>query len=107
MLSGTWKWIKENKWKSAAAAAVVGGYLWYKQAQQNRAEVKLEKQRMNSYWRDSQIAADSTIAKFVPILTRKVEAHTRLSEIISSLRNPANDKQAKTVLFEELKVAGT
>ena len=72
MLSGTWKWIKENKWKSAAAAAVVGGYLWYKQSKRGQDEGRLEKQRMTTYWRDSQVAADNTIAQFVPILARQV-----------------------------------
>ena len=81
--------------------------MWYKQTQRNQEEGKMEKQRMTTYWRDSQIAADNTIAKFVPLLARQVESHTRLFEIVSSLRNPANDTQAKARLFEELKVAGT
>lgn len=106
MLSGAWRWIKENKWKSAAAAAVVGGYIWYQRSQQGRSEAQLEKQRMTTYWRDSQLAADQTISKFVPILAKQVEQHTRLFEIVASLRNPDNDAQAKSRLFEELKIAG-
>jgi len=106
MFSGAWKWIKDNKWKSFAAAAVAGGYWWYKSSQSRQSEEKVQKQKMTTYWRDSQVAADKTIAQFVNILAKHVEQHTRLFEIVSALRNPDNTPQDKARLFKELKVAG-
>ena len=107
MISGAWKWIKDNKWKSFAAAAVVGGYFWYKSSKSQESEEKVQKQKMTTYWRDSQLAADKTIAEFINILAKHVEQHTRLFEIVAALRNPENSTQDKARLFKELKVAGT
>jgi hypothetical protein len=106
MLSGTWKWIKDNKWKSMAAVAVTGGFLWYQSSQRNNGEEKLEKQKMTTYWRDSQIAADKTISQFIPILAKHIEQHTQLFDIVAALRNPENSAQDRTRLFKELKIQG-
>lgn len=104
MISGAWKWVKDNKWKSLAAISVAGGYLWYRSSRVTESEGKLQKQKMTAYWRDSQIAADKTIVQFVPLLAGHIELHTKLFELVASLRKPENSAQDKNTIFKELKV---
>lgn len=106
MFGRAWKWVKDNKWKTLAGVAVVGGYVLYSRSQGADHSKEFQKQKMTSYWRDSQIAADRTIHRFLDLLRSRTEDHTHLSEILIGLRNPELSSQDKARIFKELRTAG-
>lgn len=105
MFSAAWKWVANNKWKSMAAVAIAGGYLWYRHTVVDYSEDDARKQRMTTYWRDSQLAADQTIAQFVKILNTEIEKHSRLTEVLTAIKKPGLESADRQRLFKELKIA--